>query len=143
MHAPAYFDFNTADDHQATPVDDVDALRRSLIDRLESVLLFLFPQGRLRGGKFYVGDIEGSAGKSLVFEMEGARRGLWFDFAADMGGDVFDAWALSGGLSIPSDFPRVLDEVRQWLGVAPPPAHRPHREARPQPLDELGPYTAY
>jgi putative DNA primase/helicase len=143
MHAPAYFDFNSADDHQATPVDDVDALRRSLIDRLESVLLFLFPQGRLRGDKFYVGDIEGSAGKSLVFEMEGSRRGLWFDFAADMGGDVFDAWALSRGLSIPSDFPRVLDEVRQWLGVAPILARGVHRETRPQPVDELGPYTAF
>ncbi|NBO82486.1 MAG: hypothetical protein EBU75_06545 [Betaproteobacteria bacterium] len=142
MHESSYFDFNDAADRTTGAVEDVETLRQALIDRLESVLLFLFPQGRIRGGKFYVGDIDGSAGKSLVVEMEGSRRGLWFDFATDMGGDVFDAWAMSRNLSVRTDFPRILDEVRQWCGVAPPMASSPRREARSQPVDELGPYTA-
>jgi len=141
MNAPAYFDFNTADDREVTTIDDVEALRHALTDRLESLLLFLFPLGRIRGGKFYVGDIDGSPGKSLVVEMEGARRGLWFDFATDMGGDVFDAWGLSRNLSVKTDFPRILEEVRQWCGVAPPVARGTKRGFREQPLDELGPYT--
>ena len=142
MNAPAYFDFNTAEDREVTTIDDVDALRHALTDRLESLLLFLFPLGRIRGGKFYVGDIDGSPGKSLVVEMEGARRGLWFDFATDTGGDVFDAWGLSRNLSVKTDFPRILEEVRQWCGVAPPMTSSPRRDARSQPVDELGPYTA-
>ncbi len=142
MPESSYFDFNDAADRQWLALTDVDDLRSALNDRLESVLLFLFPQGRVRGGKFYVGDIEGAAGKSLVFEMEGPRRGLWFDFAADMGGDVFDAWALSRHLSVQHDFARILDEVRQWCGVAPPIGKAVTRDVRPQPVDELGPYTA-
>ncbi len=142
MHESSYFDFNDAADRTTGTVEDVESLRHALIDRLESVLLFLFPQGRIRGGKFYVGDIDGSAGKSLVVEMEGSRRGLWFDFATDMGGDVFDAWAMSRNLSVRTDFPRILDEVRQWCGVAPPMATNHRRAVRSQPVDELGPYTA-
>lgn len=142
MHEPSYFDFNDAADRVTGTTEDVEGLRHALIDRLESVLLFLFPQGRIRGGKFYVGDIDGSPGKSLVVEMEGARRGLWFDFAADMGGDVFDAWGLSRNLSVKNDFPRILEEIRQWCGVAPPVGRSIKRDVRQQPIDELGPYTA-
>ena len=142
MHESSYFDFNDAADRVTGTTEDVEGLRHALIDRLESVLLFLFPQGRIRGGKFYVGDIDGSPGKSLVVEMEGARRGLWFDFAADMGGDVFDAWGLSRNLSVKNDFPRILEEIRQWCGVAPPVGRFIKRDVRQQPVDELGPYTA-
>ena len=137
----SYFNFNDAADPGQGTGDDVDTLRHALVDRLESVLFFLFPQGRVRSGKFYVGDIDGAPGKSLVVEMEGSRRGLWFDFATDMGGDVFDAWALSRNLSVKNDFPRILDEVRQWCGVAPPVNRAIKRDAQ-QPVDELGPYTA-
>lgn len=142
MHGFSYFDFNDAADYAIGMADDAEGLRHTLIDRLESVLLFLFPQGRIRNGKFYVGDIDGSPGKSLVVEMEGARRGLWFDFATGVGGDVFDAWALSRHLSIKSDFPRILDEVRQWCGVAPFIGKSIKPDVRQQPIDELGPYTA-
>lgn len=142
MHESSYFDFNDAADRVHGTTEDVEGLRHALIDRLESVLLFLFPQGRIRGGKFYVGDIDGSPGKSLVVEMEGARRGLWFDFATDMGGDVFDAWGLSRNLSVKTDFTRILEEVRQWCGVAPPISKSIKRDVRQQPVDELGPYTA-
>ncbi|NBU44338.1 MAG: hypothetical protein EBS37_09675 [Betaproteobacteria bacterium] len=142
MHESSYFDFNDAADRLPGTTEDIEGLRHALIDRLESVLLFLFPQGRIRGGKFYVGDIDGSPGKSLVVEMEGARRGLWFDFATDMGGDVFDAWGLSRNLSVKTDFTRILEEVRQWCGVAPPISKSIKRDVRQQPVDELGPYTA-
>ena len=142
MHGFSYFDFNDAADYAIGMADDAEGLRHTLIDRLESVLLFLFPQGRIRNGKFYVGDIDGSPGKSLVVEMEGARRGLWFDFATGVGGDVFDAWGLSRNLSVKTDFTRILEEVRQWCGVAPPISKSIKRDVRQQPVDELGPYTA-
>ncbi len=138
-----WLDFNDAQDQQHTHASsDTEALRRGLIDRLEAVLLYLFPQGRIRGGRFYIGDVDGNRGKSLVVELEGERRGLWKDFASDEGGDVIDLWARSRGLSARHDFPRLADEIRRWLELAPPIGRMKPSNVRNAPIDELGPYTA-
>ena len=136
-------DFNDAGEPRDGLSADREMLRAGLLDRLEAVLHYLFPLGRSRGGKFYVGDVEGSQGKSLVVELEGPRRGLWKDFSNDNGGDVLAIWAMSRGRSTQHDFPAVLDEVRQWLGFAPPISHQAHRDARHEPaVDDLGAHTA-
>lgn len=138
-----WLDYNDAPEQQGTALPDTDSLRRGLLDRLEAVLLYLFPQGRTRGSRFYVGDIDGNRGKSLVVELDGERRGLWKDFATDEGGDVIDLWARSRGLSARHDFPRIAEEIRQWLGIAPSTRHpEPRSNIRSAPVDELGPYTA-
>ena len=82
-----WLDYNNAPEQRLETAADTQALREGLLDRLESVLLYLFPSGRIRGNKFYVGDIDGAPGKSLVVELDGPRRGLWKDFADDDGGD--------------------------------------------------------
>ena len=137
-----WLDYNNAPEQRLETAADTQALRDGLLDRLESVLLYLFPSGRIRGNKFYVGDIDGAPGKSLVVELDGPRRGLWKDFADDDGGDLIAAWAKSRGLSTQQDFPRIADEIRQWLGFTPPVDHGARREMRTVPMDELGPYTA-
>ncbi len=137
-----WLDYNNAPEQRLETAADTQALRDGLLDRLESVLLYLFPSGRIRGNKFYVGDIDGAPGKSLVVELDGPRRGLWKDFADDDGGDLIAAWAKSRGLSTQQDFPRIADEIRQWLGFAPPVDHGVRRDMRTVPMDELGPYTA-
>ena len=136
-----WLDFNDAPAQRAELGSDTEALRAGLLQRLEAVLHYLFPHGRIRNGKFYVGDVDGNPGRSLVVELEGERRGLWKDFATDEGGDVIALWARSHGLSARHDFPRVASDIRQWLGLAPPlPPARP--EGRSVAVDELGPYTA-
>lgn len=137
-----WLDFNDAAEPREDLISDTEALRTGLLDRLEAVLHYLFPQGRIRGGKFYVGDADGSPGKSLVVELEGPRRGLWKDFATDDGGDVIDLWARSQGLSARHDFPRLATELRQWLGIAPPAQSGARHAVRTVAVDELGPYTA-
>ncbi len=137
-----WLDFNDAPEQRNELATDTDALRSGLLDRLEAVLHYLFPQGRIRSGKFYVGDVDGNSGKSLVVELDGARRGLWKDFSTDEGGDVIDLWARSQGRSARTDFPRVAGEIRQWLGMAPPITTPMRREVRSVPIDELGAYTA-
>lgn len=137
-----WLDYNDAPEQRQAPVSDTQALREGLLDRIESVLLYLFPNGRVRGNKFYVGDVDGAPGKSLVVELEGPRRGLWKDFAKDDGGDLFDAWAKSRGLSAQHEFPRVAEEIRQWLGFAPPFTANVKRETQSASMDELGPYSA-
>lgn len=108
-----WLDFNDAADPREDLVSDTEALRTGLLDRLEAVLQDLFPQGRIRGNRFYVGDVDGSPGKSLVVELEGPRRGLWKDFATDEGGDVIALWARAHGLSARHDFPQVAAEIRR------------------------------
>ncbi len=137
-----WLDFNDAIDPREPLANDTEQLRASLLDRLEAALLYLFPQGRLRGDKFYVGDVDGNPGKSLIVELAGDRRGLWKDFASDEGGDVIDVWARARGMSARHDFPRLADELRQWLGVAPPAQAVARRDSRAVPIDELGPPSA-
>lgn len=137
-----WLDFNDAPEQRDELATDTDALRAGLLDRLEAVLHYLFPQGRIRGGKFTIGDVDGNPGKSLVVELDGPRRGLWKDFSTDEGGDVIDLWARSQGRSARSDFPRIAGEIRQWLGLAPPSITPMRRDVRSVPMDDLGAYTA-
>ena len=137
-----WLDFNDAPQQRADLSEEIHALRTGLMDRLEAVLRYLFPAGQVKGNKFYVGDVDGTPGKSLVVELEGPRRGLWKDFSNDDGGDLIDIWAMSRGLSVKHDFVQVLQEVSQWLGFAPPITRPIRRDARSAPTDDLGPYTA-
>lgn len=137
-----WLDFNDAPEQHDERVSDTDALRAGLLDRLDAALHYLCPLGQIRGGKFYVGDVDGNPGKSLVVELDGPRRGLWKDFSTDEGGDVIDLWARSQGRSARHDFPRIANEIRQWLGLAPQTFASTRRDLRSVPIDDLGPYTA-
>ncbi|PZP63893.1 MAG: hypothetical protein DI596_02515 [Azospira oryzae] len=135
-------DFN--DTPSAPAPDDADrgAVRAEIIARLEAVLLNLFPAGRVRRGKFYIGDVLGSPGDSLEVVLEGEKAGLWTDRAEGSGGDIFDLIAAHHGLDTQADFGRVLDAAGDLLGRASsaPPPKRAKRKAPPE--DDLGPATA-
>ncbi len=115
-----YFDFNDAPDPAviATPVD-ADAVRASLLARLEHIVQALYPNAVLQGGKAYLGNIAGERGDSLTISLDGAKRGQWFDFATQEGGDHVELFARGHGLSARTDFLRVLDLAAQWLGQTP------------------------
>ncbi|WP_264731776.1 hypothetical protein [Wolbachia endosymbiont (group A) of Sphaerophoria taeniata] len=46
-------------------------VKAELLSRIESSLSYLLPNGTFHGGKFYVGNIRGDRGKSLVVEIRG------------------------------------------------------------------------
>ena len=46
-------------------------VRAALLARLESVLATLFPAGKRKRGKFYIGDVLGSPGDSLEIVLDG------------------------------------------------------------------------
>ena len=134
-------DFNdTASQQSIHRNDDREEIRLALLDRLESVLLTLFPAGKKRGNKFYIGDVLGSPGDSLEVVLTGEKAGLWTDRAEGSGGDIFDLIARHHGLDTHRDFAIVLQHARDLAGRAPVlPARKSKREA---PVDELGPATA-
>ncbi|MDH5528383.1 MAG: hypothetical protein OEY97_13915, partial [Nitrospirota bacterium] len=135
-------DFNDAPE-QGLQTVDADAVRRDLVDRLEAMLAYLFPNGTTRNGTFQVGDLQGTKGDSLVVELAGEKRGLWTDFATGEGGDAIALWAGANGLSAKADFPKVIESAADWLGTAPAPRRQSfgNSEKLP-PMDDLGPYTA-
>lgn len=88
-------------------------VKAELLSRIESSLSYLLPNGTFHGGKFYVGNIRGDRGKSLVVETRGEKAGLWVDFATSDGGDIFDLWRdVTGKIK----FLDTIEDIEQWLG---------------------------
>lgn len=66
-------------------------LNGRLLSQSYRFLADLFPNGYKKGPRFYVGDLAGSKGKSLVIHIE---KGFWIDFATDQkGGDLISLYA--------------------------------------------------
>lgn len=145
-----WLDFNDAPDQELAPNPRFDAaeLKAQLLARLPSVLHYLFPAGKQRGKQYVVGDLDGNAGKSLVIELDGARAGMWIDFATGEGGDIFDAWARVMHLDAQRDFPAVMTSIAQWLGAPDQATSMGSTKSfapthtKSIPVDELGPATA-
>lgn len=145
-----WLDFNDAPDQSAPQKQKVSSLevRDEVLNQLPSVLSYLFPVGKQRHQQFLVGDIEGNAGKSLVVELEGAKAGMWIDFATGDGGDIFDLWAKVHGLDARRDFPKLIESLASWLRMVPqdhPPlkpvpftSHVESSVEKKIPMDELG-----
>ncbi|WP_417251054.1 phage/plasmid primase, P4 family [Castellaniella sp.] len=133
-------DFNDAVMPETVKAMDRDAIHQTLLSRLESVLTTMFPAGKVRHGKFYVGDIHGTQGDSLEVVLAGEKAGLWTDRATGDGGDIFDLIALYAGINASVDFGAVLSRAADLAGHAPAmPAAATRREP---PTDDLGPVTA-
>lgn len=136
-------DFNDAP-QAAAPAhlqdDSREAIRVELIARLEAVLTMLFPAGKVRRGKFIIGDALGSPGDSLEVVLLGEKAGLWTDRADGNGGDIFDLIAAHFRIDVHAEFPRVLEEAGRLLGRASAtPIAKPRKTP---PMDDLGPATA-
>lgn len=139
MSSTDWVDFNDATPEAERA--DVAALRSSLLARLEGVLSSLLPAGKVRHGKFHVGDVNGSEGDSLEVTLNSGKEGLWIDRATGQGGDIFDLIAACHGLQARTDFPRIVEIAEGLAGAAPRTTHR--RPAKTAPVDDLGPETAH
>ena len=133
-----FFDFNNA--VNLIPLrHDKDEIRSRLLDQLESVLLYLFPRGKRRGSQFYIGNLQGEPGDSLVVELEGPKRGVWIDFATGESGDVLALWASTRGYRLPADFSDLLEDAGDWLMVPRIATASVLHTSRA--YDDLGPHT--
>ena len=117
-----------------------EEIRASLLSKLESVLTMMFPAGKVKRGKFYIGDILGSPGDSLEIVLTGEKAGLWTDRENGSGGDQYDLIGGHYGINVQTDFPAVLAKAADLAGAATPiPARKREVEA---PTDDLGKATA-
>ena len=141
-------DFNEAADVAAPPrQNDMDSrrteIRASLLHQLESVLFTLFPAGKVKRGKFTIGDIVGSPGDSLEIVLTGEKAGLWTDRSSGEGGDVFSVIAGHHGIDVRGDFARVLEIAADLVGRSASMPVKSSRQAKQEaPTDDLGKATA-
>ena len=145
-------DFNDANSgqHRKTSGDgaitapEKDTIRTALNERLEQLVLDIWPKGKQRQNKYLVGDVLGGPGDSLELLLSGAKVGLWTDRATGEGGDIFDLIARYYSLDAKTQFPQVLDRARDWLGrvSSVPVGASVQNKAKAPAVDELGPATA-
>ena len=137
----AWIDFNDAPDQDRIKPEEritSDDLKDRLHVRLREALEHLLPNGRIRSGKFHVGDVRGSKGDSLVVELSGAKIGMWHDFATGDGGDILSLWGAVLGLDPRTRFPEIVSSVHEWLGGP----VRPMSKVKVEESEDLGPHTA-
>lgn len=101
---------------------DFAALAERLLSQSRSLLADWFPQGKLQGREFCVGDLHGSPGESLKINVE---TGRWSDFASgDAGGDLISLYAAMHGIK-QIEAVKALDDGAILDRVAAAPAAEP------------------
>lgn len=86
-----------------------------VLEVLEGFLQALFPAGSISGNDFVIGDVSGSAGKSLKVRLNGDKRGSWYDFSTAKGGHIFELLASHYQLSLTSDMVLILAKAQKLL----------------------------
>ena len=120
-------------------------LKRKLESQADSVLAYLWPNGRLnKGSKEYeVGSVRGEAGRSLKISLRSGKIGVGCDFAGgEITGDLIDCWAYArkGHKARGRDFAEVCEEIEQWLGL--PFKPKAQISTKSESPEDLGPPTA-
>lgn len=142
-------DFNDAEPQRlddSRPWDGAESteeIKTRMLVNLRGVLSYLLPGGAFQGGKFLVGDVQGNRGDSLSVELTGPKAGMWHDFATGEGGDIIGLWAAVSGRDTRTDFPTIMDDIREWLDGHSRTLHDDRAaQAKAPPTDDLGPVTA-
>jgi len=92
---------------------DIKAIAGMLADRIDTLVPCLLPAAVRRGAEWVVGGLDGARGESLSVN-RGARRGVWKDFAADVGGD---ALSLVAEVLFAGDLRKAVAWSKSWLGL--------------------------
>jgi twinkle protein len=88
-------------------------ISQQLAAHADTIAVYLLPGGKKAGAEWKAGSVGGEAGTSLSVRMNGAKAGVWKDFASGESGDLLDLWAATRGLSIAE----AIAEAKQYLGV--------------------------
>lgn len=110
-----------------TPLNE---LEKSLLLVLRKTLSSLYPQGKVEGREFTIGDVSGDSGKSLKINL---NTGLWSDFSAGAQGRILKFFAYRNN----NDFQAGLKEVRSILKLPDPPASNKFKKPKKDWLDDV------
>lgn len=102
-----------------------ERVKNVALAQLPSLAKSIYPNGKIQGHQYVVGDIYGNAGDSLKIDIQGDKAGLWNDFASDNGGDIFDLLALHFKLDTKKQFSELLDKAESLLSINVPSDAKP------------------
>lgn len=92
---------------------NISSVSRLLNARAEEFCQTYLSAGKRVGQEWLVGDVSGSAGRSLAVQLEGEKKGLWCDRAdATQKGDLLEILSIRLGNPI-----KASDEARKFLGL--------------------------
>jgi len=91
---------------------EFDKIKKELQNRVEEVVLELFPEARKEGSRYLVGSIEGESGSSLRIETDAGKAGVWKDFATDECGSI--VWLFIKKFGRSEGYLR----IRKFLGIS-------------------------
>lgn len=93
---------------------DARQVKELLNARAEEVCRSLLSAGKRDRGEWVVGDVDNAPGQSLHVHLDGAKCGVWADFAADQkGGSLLDLWMAVRKCA----FPQAITEAKEFLCV--------------------------
>jgi len=118
---------------------DFRALADRLLANAPAILSEWFPAGKIKGGRFYIGDLSGSPGDSLSVDMS---IGCWSDFAdGATGGDLIDLYSMANKISLAEAYDRLSDAPLPQ--TTPPPKKQAEMKLLPAPKDAIPPSHDY
>ncbi len=112
--------YNDKIDNYSCLSGPTDEIKSKVLNQLPDILQSLLPEGRIHKNQFHVGNVLGYPGGSLKVELNGHKAGLWQDFATGESGDIFHLWGAVKGIDSRNEFPRLMEDIKNWLGVYTP-----------------------
>ena len=79
---------------------DVKELKLRLAPHVSTLLREFYPEGKIEGGNFKIGSVQGEKGRSMSVFLGGDQVGQWVDFATGETGDMLDLICSKESLSI-------------------------------------------
>ncbi len=113
---------------------DARALSEELAGRIEPLCRELLPAGVKAGAEWRCGSLQGKAGNSLGVHLNGAKAGVWSDFATGESGDALELVKATRRY----DTREAIGWAKSWLGIdetAGAPASRPRPVCKPERRD--------
>lgn len=93
----------------------IDLIKAKLIERIDTLVPQLFPNARIKGREWVMGDIHGAPGESLSIRREGDKAGWFKDFAdSRVRGDILTLVAAG---RCDGDIRAAIPEALRWLGL--------------------------
>jgi len=122
---------------------DFPALAQALLDRAHTLVPSWFPAGYEKGGRWYIGDLDGSAGKSCNINL---NTGTWIDNGTnEKGGDLISLYAAKRGIEMGEAARELMDDLGMTRQREAAPVRTSEQPAgqpsRPEPPPQEAPAT--
>lgn len=94
----------------------IDAIKARLVDRLDELVPYLFPNAVADGDEWRMGDIHGAPGRSLAIVRRGRKAGWWVDWA-NPDGSKGDVLTLVAAGACHGELGAAVAWAKRWTGL--------------------------